>query len=273
MIYSKFLTGSSIIKKGIAQLILLLALNTGSTLAQTVTLDYFFNREFRKDANGNQERFHYIWEDINQSGYSIWRDIFHKNGAQTKSLKQAPTVQNLKGTAIYIIVDPDTKKETANPNYILATHIQTIKDWVKAGGILVLLANDSANVELTHFNKLAEAFGIHFNLEAYHKVDANKFQMGDFTIPHNHPIFKTAQKVYLKEISTLHLKTPAKAVYKDGNKAIMGVSKYGKGTVFAVGDPWIYNEYCNGRLPSSYDNDKAADDLSKWLIHQYKKQE
>ncbi|MBB6107500.1 hypothetical protein SAMN05421821_101578 [Mucilaginibacter lappiensis] len=34
--------------------------------------------------------------------------------------------------------------------------------------------------------------------------------------------------------------------------------------------PWLYNEYTNGRLPAamSFDNDKAADDLSKWLLDQ-----
>ena len=48
----------------------------------------------------------------------------------------------------------------------------------------------------------------------------------------------------------------------------MAVAKYGKGTVFAVGDPWLYNEYVNGRLPTGFENDKAAADLTKWLIAQ-----
>ena len=46
----------------------------------------------------------------------------------------------------------------------------------------------------------------------------------------------------------------------------MAVAKYGKGMVMAVGDPWVYNEYLNGRLPADYENDKAADDVIKWLI-------
>jgi unsaturated rhamnogalacturonyl hydrolase len=43
------------------------------------------------------------------------------------------------------------------------------------------------------------------------------------------------------------------------------------GTVFAVGDPWFYNEYVNGRLPKGYENDKAANDVVKWLIAQTKR--
>ena len=50
-------------------------------------------------------------------------------------------------------------------------------------------------------------------------------------------------------------------------KIIMSVAKYGKGKVFAVGDPWFYNEYVDGRkLPAEYENYKAAEDLVKWLL-------
>jgi unsaturated rhamnogalacturonyl hydrolase len=49
----------------------------------------------------------------------------------------------------------------------------------------------------------------------------------------------------------------------------MAVAKYGKGTVFAVGDPWLYNEYTDGRkIPAEYQNAKAAYELAKWLLQQ-----
>jgi unsaturated rhamnogalacturonyl hydrolase len=73
----------------------------------------------------------------------------------------------------------------------------------------------------------------------------------------------------LKEVSTLRIKSPAKPVFEDKGDTIMAVAKVGKGTVFAVGDPWLYNEYTDGRkLPPEYDNFKAADDLALWLIQQ-----
>ncbi|RYD79684.1 MAG: hypothetical protein EOP55_04150, partial [Sphingobacteriales bacterium] len=50
---------------------------------------------------------------------------------------------------------------------------------------------------------------------------------------------------------------------------IIATAKYGKGTVFAVGDPWFYNEYIDGRkLPKDLENFKATNDLVNWLIKQ-----
>ncbi|MEY4336255.1 MAG: hypothetical protein RLZZ45_1174, partial [Bacteroidota bacterium] len=55
-------------------------------------------------------------------------------------------------------------------------------------------------------------------------------------------------------------------VEKEG-KSIMAIVQYGKGRVFALGDPWVYNEYVDGRkLPSEYENFKAVEDWVKWLL-------
>jgi unsaturated rhamnogalacturonyl hydrolase len=49
----------------------------------------------------------------------------------------------------------------------------------------------------------------------------------------------------------------------------MATAKYGKGTVFAVADPWVYNEYTDGRnLPPEYDNLAGATELVSWLVKQ-----
>lgn len=254
-----------------ALLLLFIAISMVKAQTPTVTLDYFFNHETHLSKAGQMERFHYIWEEKDLNGYSNWGDAFIRNGARLNSLDAAPTRQNLKGTDIYIIVDPDTKKETANPNYIEAPHIKAIAAWVKAGGVLVLMTNDSANVELPHTNKLAEVFGLHFNNDLQNHVVGKNIAAGTLMIPDNDPIFKTAKKVYLKDMSSITLSGNAKAAYTNNNGAVLFATvKYGKGTVFAVGDPWLYNEYTNGHLPQGYDNDKAADDLSKWLIaHRY----
>ena len=54
-----------------------------------------------------------------------------------------------------------------------------------------------------------------------------------------------------------------------GTDVIMATARIGKGTVFAVGDPWFYNEYLDGRrLSPEYENFNAANDLVKWLIKQ-----
>jgi unsaturated rhamnogalacturonyl hydrolase len=73
--------------------------------------------------------------------------------------------------------------------------------------------------------------------------------------------------MYLKEISVLSLNKPALTSLQKENDRIIATSKHGNGTVLAVGDPWLYNEYLDGRkLPAEYENYKAAEDLVKWLL-------
>jgi hypothetical protein len=224
--------------------------------AQVVTLDYYFNHEFKKDASGNftAERFHYIWEEKDLNGYSNWGDAFVKYGAKLKSLE---------------VVDPDNKKETPSPNLITRKNAKAVAAWVKAGGVLVILANDSANVNLPSANVLAGAFGLHFNDDIQNHVIGNNIAAGTLITTDGDPIFKTARKIYLKDMSSLTLSGNAKPAYTNSaGTVLMATVKYGKGTVFAVGDPWLYNEYTNGHLPAGYDNDKAIDDLTKWLLAQ-----
>ena len=248
---------------------LVLALPIYSANAQKVTLDYYFNHEVRTTKSGKVERYHYTWEDKTNSGFSIFGGTFIRAGATLDTLGLAPTTANLKGTAIYIIVDPDTKKESPNPKYILAKDIKEITAWVKNGGVLVVMANDSANVELPHFNNLAAQFGLHFNNDLQnHVINDQHFEDGAVNTTGS-PIFKTAHKIFLKDVCSIGVSPPAKAALKNSNGAvIIATAKYGKGTVFAVGDPWFYNEYVNGRLPAGFENDKAANDVAQWLMKQ-----
>lgn len=246
-----------------------IAQGLGSGKGKTVTLDSYFNHEIKKDETGQAFVWHYKWEEMPNSGFFFWGNVFRNFGVKTESLNEAPTAANLKKTDIYIIVDPDTKEETATPNLIEQPHIKAITEWVKSGGMLVLMANDVGNVELDHFNQLAKQFGIQFNKDSRNRVPGNEFALGKILIPEGHSIFKTAKQLYLKEISTLALSSPAKPVLQDKGDVIMAVAKFGKGTVFAVGDPWLYNEYVDGRkLPPEFENYKAARDLSLWLIQQ-----
>jgi len=239
-----------------------------AVFAQKVTLDYFFNHEVHNVA-GVSQRYHYLWTDKANSGFSIWGDILKKQGAMLDTLGIAPTVENLNASAVYIIVDPDTKKENPNPNYITVQDADQIAKWVKAGGVLVMMANDSANVELPHFNILAARFGMHFNDDLQnHVIDDAHFSDGTIII-HNNAIFKNTRKVFLKDVCSIGISGNVKPALLAANGAVIAVTaKYGKGTVFAVGDPWLYNEYVNGRLPAGYENDIAANDLAKWLLLQ-----
>jgi unsaturated rhamnogalacturonyl hydrolase len=229
---------------------------------QNVVIDNYFNNEYR-----NGLKFHYLWNDRFDSGYSFLGTIFNDFGANTSILSAEPSRENLKNADVFIIVDPDTKKETQNPNFIKAKNIQTLKEWVVAGGTLVLLANDTTNCEIKNFNELTKAFGIEFTGKNRNMVKNDQYEQGTFTLSGNHPIFKDAKKIYVKELVTLSVKSPATAVLEEGGDVIMATSKVGKGTVFVLGDPWIYNEYLNGRkLPADFENFKAAQNWAEWLL-------
>lgn len=234
---------------------------------KTIGLDYYFNHEFK-----NGKRFHYTWEDEAFSGFSELGNIIKYYGAAKKSVLTAPSKQTLDSISVYIIVDPDTPAETKSPNYVNENDINSIEEWVHKGGVLVLMLNDSANCEFTHINKLAEKFGIHFNEDSWNRVVDNKFEMGAFKDLPDHPLFNDVKKLYLKEISSINLTGSAKPVLQRDGKVFMASVNYGNGFVFAVGDPWLYNEYIDNRkLPMDFTNYPVAKNLIKWLLEKAKK--
>jgi unsaturated rhamnogalacturonyl hydrolase len=237
---------------------------------KTVLLDYYFNNEYKKNDQGEFVRFHYTWEDTAQSGYSKLGALFTQNGFTLKSLTVAPDAANLKNASIYLIVDPDTEKETAIPHFIEKEHIKEIRSFINEGGIVVVMANDSGNVEFNHLNQLTETFGIHLNGDSKSKVYNDKYEMAAFQIPINDPIFTNSQKVYLKEVSSLQLSKNALPILKhqSENYVVGAKANFGKGMIIVIGDPWFYNEYLNGRLgyTNGWDNEKAAIDFIHWLV-------
>jgi unsaturated rhamnogalacturonyl hydrolase len=243
-----------------------------------VMMDNYFNHETHVDAFGKQVAFHYKWWERDNGGYSFVNHILQKQGAATATLDQAPTKKSLKNAAVYIIIDPDWPKENKTPNYIKKKDIIAICDFVKKGGVLLLMANDSNNVEFEHFNELTSCFGFKWNVNMRHDVKNDHFETGAVDLKQMPEIFKDVNKGYIKQLCTQQFKMPRagyvdiKAVYKENDEILMSVANYGKGTVFAVGDPWFYNEYIDGRkLPPEYQNYKAAENLFSWLLIQANK--
>jgi len=248
--------------------IVLIFLGISTVNAQKIVmLDNYFNHEFRKKADGTLEPFHYLWADTAQSGFSKWGKVFQTSGFKTSQLPAAPTALNLKSADVYIIVDSDTDRETASPNYISSTDIKNIAAWVKKGGVLVVLGNDSLNAEQMHVNDLLRVFGIQFNADSKNPVLNDEFDMAAVYPGANHPVFKKSKKLYLKEVSSLTLTKPAKPFlqHQQDNYVIGACSQFGKGTVIVVGDPWLYNEYVNGKLPDTFNNDIALIEFTDWL--------
>jgi len=250
-------------------LFLFACVSSQNSFAQRIVgLDNWFNRETNATTG---QPFHYLWTDTEWSGYSRWGDIFKAKGASITTIEK-PTASVLKTIDIYIIVDPDTASESKAPNYIMNDDIKAVKKWVKKGGVLAVLANDAPNCEFTHLNQLMKDFGMAFNHVTLHPVSGTQFETGASSSLPDHPLFRGVSKIYIKEISDIRLSGNARAILSENGKVLIAESSFGKGYVFAIGDPWIYNEYIDhDRLPESFQNRKAAENLTEWLLSKVNK--
>jgi len=234
---------------------------------KVVGLDYFFNNEWRIKKDGVRERWHYTWEDTTNSGFSLLGKSIDLLGADLDTLQCTSTDSTLNRCSVYVIVDPDTPAETDKPNFMSEDAINVIVPWVERGGVLVLMENDKGNAEFEHFNKLAECFGIHFNEDSYHKVTGKEYGTGKSDNLPAHPIFKNVKQIFTKEVCSLRIEKPAEPILTENGLVLMASARRGKGLVFAVGDPWLYNEYMDTRrLPVDYENAKAGKNLFEWLL-------
>jgi unsaturated rhamnogalacturonyl hydrolase len=234
-----------------------------------VLLDAWFNSQKRIDALGQSEYFHYKWSDYSDSGFSLLGHLFRDFGMETNTLYDPPTLYNLSGAQIYILVSPDIPAKNPTPHYMTDRDANQIAEWVKRGGILLMMENDPANAEIEHFDMLAGKFGIHFNSALSHHVVGDTLSMGRIEAPGGGELFKQPHVLYMKDTCTISLRGQARPLLVDKGDVMMAASKYGRGTVFAVVDPWLYNEYTDGRkLPTDYDNFGGAQDLLNWLIQQ-----
>lgn len=256
---------------------------------KVVMLDSYFNNEKKKDITGIEKSWHYKWNEKSNPGFSMFGSVFNRFGATTKTLYEAPTAKNLQGVDVYIIVDADNVADNPTPNYMSEKDAQAIYDWVKKGGVLLLFHNDKGNCDFEHLNILSKKLGFLFNEVSRNKVEGKQFEMGALNFTSSNVIFNEPKKVYLKEISSLSLNQPLLYPVKtdrfsfglsddiimqynvSGDYLMIG-AKLKKGKFFAVGDPWLYNEYVDGRkLPAEYENFKAANDLVKWALSQTQK--
>jgi unsaturated rhamnogalacturonyl hydrolase len=232
-----------------------------------VGLDYYYNNEYTIVKDTVKKRAHYVWEDTTNGGFSGLATIIDRLGADLDTLQSPPTLESLNRFSVYIIVDPDTPKETQELHYIQPEQSAIIEQWVKEGGTLVLMGNDSGNAEFKHLNELAGRFGIHFNEDSHHPVKGKNYETGRCTNLPNHPIFDRVKSIFIKELSSLKLTPPAKEILVEKGITIIAESRIGKGLVLAIGDPWFYNEYLdNRRLPVGFENYDAAVSVFRWLL-------
>jgi unsaturated rhamnogalacturonyl hydrolase len=227
------------------------ALQAGTLTGKTIAVDGWHN---------NEEQLHYRWEGTYGGGYSQFGKILTTMGARLRTIRERISAKSLEGVDCLIIVDPDTPTEAKNPQYLSDAENAAVENWVKAGGRLLLLGNDQGNSEFEYFNRLARRFGVEF-IEKRHLNAAGKSWI-KMPVPQQHPIFAGARFVYIEDLAPLKVDTKrASVLLTDNNEAIMAIAEYGKGIVFALGDPWLYNEHIGND-----DNRKVAQNLFRYLF-------
>ena len=237
---------------------------------KTALVDAWFNSQTRKNALGQTELFHYKWSDDSNNGYSFFGRAFRRYGVTLATLPAAPTAAALANAQVYIIASPDIPSKNPNPHYMDKASGDAIEAWVRAGGVLLLFSNDRDNTEFTHFDTLADRFGIHFNPVLSHHVVEPDHSTGEVVIPPGTGIFGSGFTAYMKDTSTITVSGPAKALVTDHGDVMIAISHLGKGAVLGVVDPWFYNEYADGRKMGQYRGFEAAQDVAAWAVQQSK---
>ncbi len=245
------------------------------TRGRAVMLDAWFNSQRRKTPAGNEQLFHYKWTDEANSGYSAWAGMFRQYGVRTEMLEHAPRAVDLKDVGVYVMAAPDNLKLNPNAHFMDAESADAIVDWVKTGGVLVIMENDVERADQEHFDLLSDRFGIHFNAVMKQDELNNSYVNTIVPVPAGTGgIFTEDFKGLMKQICTITASKPAEVILRargtdaDGD-AMMAVAHVGRGLVFANVDPWVYNEYTDGRKnPLGEQNFAAGQQLTRWMLEQ-----
>ena len=246
-----------------------------ATLAhgETVLLDAWYNSQRRMNAAGQEESFHYKWSDESDSGYALLGHIFGSYGARTETLDSPPTQAKLTAAQFYIIVSPDIPVKNPQPHYMTEADADQIAAWVKRGGVLAMFENDPPNADIDHLNLLADRFGMHFDNVLHHHILGEHVEDGRIPVSADGALFHHSHTLYMKDTCAISLRSPATVVVRDRGDVVMAAVRFGRGTVFAAVDPWVYNEYTDGRknplIYSQFDNFAGGEEFVRWLLEQH----
>lgn len=232
----------------------------------TILLDAWFNSQTRPGADGKPELYHYKWSDTTNSGYSLFGAMWRDAGVATETLTTEPTAADLKKAKFYLIASPDNVAKNPHPHYMTASDAAVIEAWVKRGGVLLMMENDPANADITHFDLLADRFGLHFNNVLVHHVVGDDFGAGRIDVGAAAP-FAHPHTIYMKDTCSLALSRGAQPLLVWKGDTLMAWARIGRGAVVAVTDPWLYNEYTDGKkLPPVYDQEAAGREFVAWVV-------
>ncbi len=191
---------------------------------------------------------HYTWQKVGLGGYSQFAQILLTLGADTSTITTPLDSPTLSRTSVLMIVNPGTV------HLIAAAEIDAVDKWVQQGGKLMCFANNTGHVEFVNYNQLMARFGITFN-------DTTQTGGSNFgPVPQNE-VFSACTTFYIVDMCNLSIVSPAVSIFTFQGSVLMATSLKGAGKVFAVGDPWVYDEHIAAK-----DNTRGITQVVQWLL-------
>ena len=121
-----------------------------------------------------------------------------------------------------------------------------------------LLGNNAGNAEFEHLNQLARKFGFESLQSTVGKTSGKAI----LTIKGNGGIFDGAPAFYAVDVAAIQVNSKSvKTLLDFQGTPVMVLAHKGKGYVFGLGDPWVYNEYIHRN-----DNAAIAQKLFRMLL-------
>jgi hypothetical protein len=197
---------------------------------------------------------HYTWQKVNLGGYSQFAQILLGLGADTSTIATPLDSATLAPVTMLIIANPCDSAMVKSPHLIAAAEIDAVDKWVQRGGKLMCFANNTGHVEFVHYNQLVARFGITFN-------DTTQPGGSNFgPVPQN-AVFSACTTFYIVDMCNLSISSPATSIFTFQGGVLMATAVKGKGVVFAMGDPWVYDEHIAAK-----NNVKGVTQVVNWLL-------
>lgn len=204
-------------------------------------------------------------EDTGGGGYSFFGEVLVKHEHNISSCYDEITKKALNNCKILIIAKPFATR------FSKETEIPVIKDFIKNGGGLFLLHNETGDYgNKTNLNDLSEIFGITFDDGLIGNHD--DFKSGWLTRPtinefKKHPITKGVKNIWYWGCGVTG-GTPIAGVCDidaTKNKVAIAATEYENGKVVCIGSPWLFINDERYYSPYYYDEFQLGLNIISWL--------
>jgi DNA-binding beta-propeller fold protein YncE len=203
----------------------------------------------------------YAYEDTTGLGFSKFGAWLRARGHAPRTLTAPLSAQSLAGLDVLLVVNPDGKGAPIAPD-----EPQALAEWVRRGGVAVLLGNRADAYDVEGLNRLAAPFGVSFTREILGTP-------GDLVAPPAPPpVVAGGPALTLHNFNALEVRPPAAEVFRtvvgSDEKILLATAELGEGAILALSDSWLYNRVFDAPATSrwkSRDNLQMLQNVVAWF--------